>query len=180
MQTKSIVSVAVLSAFMAFSTSAWAGPRPGRYTGKFTRTASTTALSQQWTGNVIASNPDDATAPFSTLVTGGSSGPNSESLGFRFEVLANGDVRVSINGRLKPRNGAPVTFNASGVGAGEFTEHSFATTIAKGELSGPGDAKIVVFAGSPQKGKINVSIVITPKTANPLGNSYKIAYSGSL
>lgn len=47
MNTKSIVSVAVLSAFLAFSTDAWAGPRPGKFRGKISRTATKAKLKTQ-------------------------------------------------------------------------------------------------------------------------------------
>lgn len=182
MNTKSIVSVAVLSAFLAFSTDAWAGPGPGKYRGKISRTAAKAKLkTQEWSCQVSASNPAAPLATYSTLVKCSARNGSAENLKFNFEVQDNGNVDVMIQGKLQLADGS-LQFEASGTGPGTFTEHSFATVIPKGNLSGPGGAKISVSAASPVKGEIEVELQVQPTSKkHRLGKKgYKVKYKGKL
>lgn len=183
MTSKPIMIAALMSAFLGFSTTAWAGPYPGHYKGKNTRTASPLAKAT-WKAEVHAENPTDPSATFSTHVTSTSSKGTTEALSYSLDVLDDGSVHADMQGKIKI--GSKVyQFTVTGMAEGTFTEHSFATEIKGANISvrkvgskkwKSGKTNLSVFAGSSAEGKIEVTLVAKPSTV--LDVKYKVDYKG--
>lgn len=176
--------VALLGAFLALSTAAFAGPGPGKYKGTLKRTA--TGLDDRTGTSIVkASNPSDPSAPFSTHVESTNKG-TAESLSYTFDVLPDGNVHANIRGRIKIGKSV-YNFSVDGQAMGSYTETSFQTVIPKANVSvqkvgskkvKSGVTNLALFAGSPEKGKILVHFIAKPSEA--LALKYEAKYKGKL
>lgn len=181
MKMKSIATVATMAFFLVFPSEAFAGPNPGKFQCRMTRTAGDANFKvRQWLCIILASNPTIALATYSTLVTSSSNKGRSESLNYKLEVQDNGDIKAEIKGKTLIAGGT-YKFEASGIGIGSYTATSFSTEIKNAEIDGPGDATITASASSPKKGKIKVKLHIKPKNRrHPLFQGYTAEMVGEI
>ncbi len=161
-----------------------AGPVPGKYKGTIKRTCSTAALANRSYENVIANatNPNDATAEFSTKVRCGG-GVVNDSVIINLDVLDDGRVSTAVSGVFTPRpKGAarpvPVRFTFQARQPGTFASTSFSATYPSVRVNG--QLANVSVSASSRGAKLTVRFKIKPiSPVGVFGSGYEAIFEGN-